>query len=337
MRPNRPFNPFLANQRPIVDPLRLARQIIAQAGPSETERQIIRTRQEELQARAAARLARVPQEEIARAPIISEVKQSTIDILVLQHIKNNDLDSLKEVVQYDLDRSFLYARDEFQNTPLLAAVKQGNKDIIEFILSLCERQCLEDVDGLGRTPLLASLIRGNFGITQNLINKGSDVRARDISGKSALHLIAQGGHYNLLRLFPELDVNQTDNARNTPLMLTNDRHTAQELLLRGANPSAVNRDGNTALHLRIELLPLLLSYGGDPNLQDSMGNTPLHIVRSLEDIQSVLEAGADPNIQNMDGDTSLHVHWTREQQRVLLGAGADPNIPNNEGRVPQLL
>ena len=84
------------------------------------------------------------------------------------------------------------------------------------------------------------------------------------------------------------------------------------LLLRGANPNAVGGDGRSLLHelagMRTpEHIPALLLeriihvFGGDPNLQDGLGDSPLHIaVRQgrQEAVQILMQAGADLDLEN---------------------------------------
>lgn len=87
------------------------------------------------------------------------------------------------------------------------------------------------------------------------------------------------------------------------------------LLQLGANPNIQNRLGQAPLHQasetnQISLLKLLLRYKADPNVQQNDGDTPLHIScykGHFEIVQILLAAGANPNLFNtMLGRTPLH-------------------------------
>lgn len=86
---------------------------------------------------------------------------------------------------------------------------------------------------------------------------------------------------------------------------------------------------------------LLLLHGADPTVQDSRGNTPLHLAVStsffnLSSVRELLQYGAKTYEKNLDGKTpcDLHHNVSVEQQTVIraLLAGfsvsriADPNV-----------
>ena len=56
-----------------------------------------------------------------------------------------------------------------------------------------------------------------------------------------------------------------------------------------------------ASYAHLELLEYLLSKGGDINLTDEDGETPLFTVESVEFAREMVERGADPTRQNEDG------------------------------------
>ena len=95
---------------------------------------------------------------------------------------------------------------------------------------------------------------GHSQITEQLLAKGADVRARDSEGRTAL-LLGSMNHFaqeELLKLLlaKGADVNVTDNHGNTALMLAASGGALQvigTLLAAGANVNARNKDGWTAL------------------------------------------------------------------------------------------
>jgi len=77
---------------------------------------------------------------------------------------------------------------------------------------------------------------------------------------------------------------------------------------------------------REEMLELLIAYGADPNIQDKLGNTPLHYASALGYVHSILrllQVGADCRIQNKDGERPSDmmgglVIWKQALPWVLL-------------------
>jgi hypothetical protein len=58
-----------------------------------------------------------------------------------------------------------------------------------------------------------------------------------------------------------------------------------------------------ASYAHLELLEYLISIGGDINLRDADGDSPLYVVESVEMARWMIERGADPTIKNDDGLT----------------------------------
>ncbi|PIA16311.1 ankyrin, partial [Coemansia reversa NRRL 1564] len=73
------------------------------------------------------------------------------------------------------------------------------------------------------------------------------------------------------------------------------------------------------------------------NAKDENGYTPLHAAASwkhIEILQYLIRNGGDVNIVDSDGDTPLHICEDRECAALLLSQGADPNTRNHEGLTP---
>lgn len=93
----------------------------------------------------------------------------------------------------------------------------------------------------------------------------------------------------------------------------------------------------------VDEMKQLLDAGADPNEQDLLGMTPLHITacRGCPDLVKLLiERGADLDITNRDGRTPLFSACTwslhgdsdfAECAILLLDAGADPTIIDDLG------
>lgn len=64
-----------------------------------------------------------------------------------------------------------------------------------------------------------------------------------------------------------------------------------------------------ASYAHLELLEYLLSVGGDINLRDDDGDTPLYVVESVDTARWMVDHGADPSLANDEGLSvgSLHI------------------------------
>lgn len=62
-----------------------------------------------------------------------------------------------------------------------------------------------------------------------------------------------------------------------------------------------------ASYAHIDLLSYLLSIGGDPNLTDDDGETPLYVVETIEVAKFLIDNGADPKWKNREGLTAAEL------------------------------
>lgn len=93
------------------------------------------------------------------------------------------------------------------------------------------------------------------------------------------------------------------------------------LLENGPDATAVDEEGNTALHIAASFLPydnwdddrkvmkLLLRHGPNVNTQNRLGNTALHVAASKHQkaVDLLIKAGADNSLRNSEGFTANYV------------------------------
>ena len=147
------------------------------------------------------------------------------------------------------------------------------------------------------TPLMSAIIQGDPLKASALIDQGVPPNDVDGYGNTALMYLAG--------LHRESFSREEDDWQ---------RRLAQELLAKGADAEAENKNGGTSLVIAIyrkreKFAELLLRHGADPNHKDSNGWTPLMYasIHCQEKIaKELLNAGADPGIKSdFGGKTSL--------------------------------
>ena len=117
----------------------------------------------------------------------------------------------------------------------------------------------------------------------------------------------------------------------------------RKMLLAGAKGDAVDADGKSVVMLAATsdyaawLMDLVLLNGGDPSYVDAEGNSPLHVVHKACTAKSLVAAGADLERENAEGDAPLSAALAAnrfEAAQGLLEAGADPYHVNTAGVSP---
>lgn len=169
-----------------------------------------------------------------------------------------------------------------------------------------------------------------------LISRGSDVNYRDEYKRTALHIAAQEGFYEIIPFLISKGANMeaVDKDGYTPLgnaVKNNDygsgRADKSALLLmqKGAKPE--NFPGGIENCFRISILngnkgtaEALLSRGVDIDSKDSNGNTALHLTvkRNDEDmVKWLLSRKADVNVVNRSGKTPLDYATESDEWRNI--------------------
>ena len=146
------------------------------------------------------------------------------------------------------------------------------------------RIALESIEQKTRS-LLQAISDGHFREIDRQIKEGADVNAI-VNGGTALHLAAQSGNFDTVKL----------------------------LIDRKAAVAAIDLNGRTPLHLaaesgRVEIAQLLLEQGVNVDARDSRGSTPLFGAVENQHISMVrwlLDSGASITLQNQSQATALN-------------------------------
>ena len=172
-----------------------------------------------------------------------------------------------------------------QNTLLHYATEKGYKSLLEVILGRDEF----DVDAVGEfceSPLVIAIKNGNKEIVALLLEKGADKASYD-----PLHVASKFGQDEIIELLIEkgANINAVDINNSTPLhtaILEKQYKTAAFLIQKGASPNSKTNTGDTPLHLvsiqchnannqDVELAKLLIQKGAEI---DATNNSLFHLL-----------------------------------------------------------
>ncbi|CAB0041083.1 unnamed protein product [Trichogramma brassicae] len=205
-------------------------------------------------------------------------------------------------------------------------------------------------NSIGDTPLHLALRFDNTRLVELLLRKGANPNLANAWRQTPLHVICSRQYTanDLAELFFKIteeirrtvQVNAQTKLGDSPLHLALDRghkKLAESLLRRGADPSAVNANGETPLHVigrswhgsssgaDDEFARMFLEICRDVGRQhfptiidepDNLGNTPLHLALihgNERTAELLLRHGADPNLTNwISGSAALHMICRRD-------------------------
>jgi cytohesin len=256
------------------------------------------------------------------------------------------------------------AKNETGQTPLELAVRQNNKDIIELLIA--NDADINAKNNNGQTPLdiavnqnrsdLAKLLVakgadisfhaaariGDLVIVENIIQDGTDLNAKDASGKTPLHYAVQYDHKDIVELLISkgANVNIKDDDGNTPghVALGENKRSILELLIaKGANIVSIHL---SAYQGDLDKVRDYLEKGTDANTVDAFGATPLHYAARqghLELVKLLIAKGADVNAKNKNNFTPLH--WAAggghmDVVALLIEKGANINSTEQRNYTP---
>lgn len=204
-----------------------------------------------------------------------------------QSPKVNEEDTLENIKTYLAGGGDINARDDYGLTFLHKAVKNGHRNIVEFLLKKGVNFNLKANDGFA--PLHYSVIWPQPEITKLLLDNGANANIQDKrNGFSPLHLTSMKPNIK------SLDV-------------------ARILIDHGVLINNKSLGGETALHFAVgnenlALVKLLLENGANVNSKDNNGDTPLHkavLVANKEIVLILLGSGAEVNTKNDRGLSAL--------------------------------
>ncbi|XP_043595634.1 nuclear factor NF-kappa-B p110 subunit [Bombus pyrosoma] len=229
-----------------------------------------------------------------------------------------DVKNVKEHVQ-----KLLRDRSTYGDSPLHAALRYGQRDIIKYLLMLLctNKDCktlVNSQNSSGKTPLHYAVLQNQPETAKALLMLGADPNRTDEHGFSPLHAAVKipdaGLCVDVLLVEKGIDIEAHNDAGWTPLHLAAEAGSYDavcSLIRAGANVNNTDMSyGRTALHIAVEgghknvVEYLLKKTNILVNKRNFSGNTALHTAvvhtgtRAKELCTLLIQHGADPHIQN---------------------------------------
>lgn len=206
----------------------------------------------------------------------------------------NDLEKVRLLIDHGAD---VKARSKMGRTALLLAV-QDDRGLPAVKLLLGKGAEADTRDFIQTTPLIQA---ANRQIAQLLIERGADVKARNMAGFTALMTATVAGDAEWARMLLSkgADVNEVSG----PVIGPPVKNGAVTLGL--FTPLLLSAAYGTP-----ELVKLLLDAGADVNAKDVRGLTALMLAIGCDHsdprvVKLLLERGADPKLKSKDGDDAI--------------------------------
>uniref|UniRef100_A0A8R1TK98 FYVE-type domain-containing protein n=1 Tax=Onchocerca volvulus TaxID=6282 RepID=A0A8R1TK98_ONCVO len=214
------------------------------------------------------------------------------------------------------------------------AVYKQNMTILNELLSNCNSGLLLNTDFYGSTPLDVAIETRNYLAAETLIKKAPNLITQvDKNGEMLLHKTVRAVdlEWVLFLISTNFDVNTCiqNESRVTALHLCaqyGNEIIMRNLILAGADVSAVTADGLTPLHVAAynnheALCMILLENGAQPNVPDALGNTSLH---------KAVSGGSVACVNVLIGDSRINLRAVnKKQQNALFFATGDLSRTNS--------
>ena len=187
-------------------------------------------------------------------------------------------------------------------------------------------------------PLFIACKKGLVDIARTLVRASADASAQDINGMTCMHAAARAQNLEICQLLSSIGCDEqlkmVDKSKRTPLFMCientkedrDNKELVSFLLSKGSNPSAVNVEYTSILHMAVQkcnadVVSAIIKAGADPNEPDKKQNFPLHLASNrgnVSVVEALLKCGASPNTKNSAGETGLSLAVASKKKEIII-------------------
>ncbi len=212
---------------------------------------------------------------------------------------------LKAIYTADGEPLNINAKDRDNNNALMFAIKSGDRDTVEYLLSIGIET--DYINTIGFSPMHLAVRKNNLNLVALLVDNNADINIQDKLGRTPIFDAVcenNGKMINALAI-NGISVDTTDNHGTTPLMIAVEDQSRQESFI------------------------ALINLGADVNAKDNNGKNAL--IRAIEHdnnamMDMLFKSGIDIDATDRNFMTAVHhcaKMGNREALRILISKGAD--------------
>lgn len=223
-----------------------------------------------------------------------------------------------------------------ESTPLHCAVNLGNEELVKLLIQCHGNVSISDKTGV--SPLMTALSLGYDNIVDILINEGkADVNSVTVSGDPLIKFSIVSPDNSAVE---DLQIKHFEGIEDKEIpAITGNSRMVLALLKAGADPNVADSDGLFPLHMLIKGVTLNTRLkwitNGIINTEGKESNDPPSIL--TETVKELIDCGAKINKVDKYGCTPLHYALSLGHVPVinlLLEYGADVNIQDVDHYLP---
>jgi ankyrin repeat protein len=234
---------------------------------------------------------------------------------LLEASAQGKLDQMKVCIDNGVDINYINPNMmSTQQTACMKAAAHGQMEALKWLVE--QKADWHKATSGGENPITLGAKKGHFDIVYYLIEIGEEVNYKERNyGKTAFLYAAEQGELS----------------------------AAKQLLAKGANLNEIDKEEKSAMHLAVRhahppIIEFLLEKGlklNDQMLFEAVAHTSgFKMDKEKATLGLLLREGLNINVQNSDGDTPLHIankHGNDPLIDFLRSKGADTKIKNKGG------